>query len=162
LLQDLASRGVKMPNSIVVGSTATGAQEQSATSPGSAPEASATLKRFHDHISDATELDFDTKVLVQRKFGEGTTQAMATFLTRRPNLFRIHAEVKGRKYVVISDGWTVTIYRPGLNRYAQYPASRNMLSTLYTVTGLTNISGRLLDFFWASDPKIIVAVSDIE
>src|SRR5262249_13345724 len=111
LLQDLASRGVKMPNSIVVGSTATGAQEQSATSPGSAPEASATLKRFHDHISDATELDFDTKVLVQRKFGEGTTQAMATFLTRRPNLFRIHAEVKGRKYVVISDGWTVTIYR---------------------------------------------------
>ena len=128
---------------------------------GTAPEAAATLARFQAYIRNAAELSFDVSARVNSSVGGGTTEATASFLTRKPNIFRIDVAVKGRSYVVSSDGKLVTIWRSANQTYAQYPASDSMLQTMYTIVGLTNISGRMLDFFWAANERRDVTVSSI-
>ncbi len=138
------------------------AQGGSAQSAGIASsEATATLKRLHDHLRNAVELNFDVSVTVNSSVGGGTTQATAAFLTRKPNIFRVEAAVKGGKYVILSDGKLVTISRPANRIYAQYPASDSLLGTMYTIAGLTNITGRMLDFFWAVNAGRDVTLSEI-
>lgn len=113
-------------------------------------EAAAKLKLFHDYIRDNAVLNFKVRLTVRSSLNGEITRGTASFLTRAPNFFRVEVAVRGRRYDVRSDGQLITISRPANDIYAQQPTSSTLLRSMYTVAGLTNISGRMLDFFWAS------------
>ena len=126
-----------------------------------ASEATDTLTRLHEHIRNSAVLNFEVGITVSSSVSGGRTQATAAFLVRKPNMFRVEVAVKGRSYVILSDGTLVTLSRPTNNTFAQYPTSASLLGTMYTVAGLTNLSGRMLDFFWAVNSGLDTKVSAI-
>jgi hypothetical protein len=147
----------------LIGDISSASAQENTSQPGAAAsaEASAALKRVQDYLRGAPELRFVTQIAVHSSLGGGTTQATADFITRKPNLFRVEFAIKGRRYLVLSDGKLITIFRPAANSYAQYPTSDTLIGTMYTVVGLSNLSGRMLDFFWAAGATHDVTVSAI-
>ncbi len=117
--------------------------------------AQAKLKRMQDYLRRSSDLSFTTTVTSSSALGNVRRRATAVFLTRQPNQFRVELKQHNGKTIFVSDGKTLTIYSPSKRRYAQYPAGRSLLATMYSAVGLMNLAGRMLDFFWAVDRKSI-------
>lgn len=109
------------------------------------------LKRMHTYLTESHRLSFsvdfeiDDRVLEIRSRGSGRLAIM------KPNLFRVDIVNKGKAEVFVSDGKTLWIYKPSKRMFAEMPAGKTAIATMYSAAGLMNIPGRILDFFWTAD-----------
>jgi len=114
-------------------------------------EARSLLKKMHDNLRSRRDLQFtaslnETDTVLGQKL-TGT----ANFSIRQPNLFRVEVTRSGQRTIFVSDGKTLSIYKPKKRKFARVPAQDSVLGTMYSAAGLMNIPGRILDFFWTVD-----------
>jgi len=120
-------------------------------------DAVATLKRMHDYLRNATDLEFRTTISGRGDAEGSRNQGRVHFQIRQPNLFRVEAVVNGRTTVYVSDGKTLTVFRPQNGKYMQIPARDTIIGTMYGATGILAQQARLVDFFWTVDYLATVA-----
>ena len=119
--------------------------------PAAPSEAEATLMRMRDYIRDNPTLQFQTTFHSTGELRGAGSKGTARFYIRRPNSFRIEMTSNKRSTTSVSDGKTLTIFRPGQHKYAQLPAKDSILGTMYLAAGLMVIQARMIDFFWTVD-----------
>lgn len=109
------------------------------------------LRSMHDYLRDSPQLHFMTAFRVSSPTSALRSQGTAEFFIRQPNSFRVEVSSTRRKTVYISDGATLTIYRPNERKFVQVSADDSILGTMYLATGLLRIQARMIDFFWTID-----------
>ena len=105
------------------------------------------LRSMHDYLRDSPQLHFMTAFRVSSPTSALRSQGTAEFFIRQPNSFRVEVSSTRRKTVYISDGATLTIYRPNERKFVQVSADDSILGTMYLATGLLRIQARMIDFF---------------
>ena len=113
--------------------------------------AAATLKRMHVYLREAADLEFRTTARDSGEVKALGRSGSARFQIRKPNLFRVEAVVDGQATIYVSDGKTLTIFRPGTGKYMQLPARDTIVGTMYGATGILAQQARIVDFFWTVD-----------
>lgn len=108
------------------------------------------LDDFHETLKTAEVLEYRTSSRVFDRTASGSTSGNSHVRIRRPNMFRADVRYGGRSRVFVSDGTTLTIADQGSGKYAQYPARRDILSTMNLATGMLAIDARVLDFLWTA------------
>ena len=108
------------------------------------------LDEFHETLRTADVLEYRTSSRVVDRTASRSTSGNSHVRIRRPNMFRADVRSGGRDRVFISDGTTLTILDQATGKYAQYPARRDILSTMNLATGLLAVEARVLDFLWTA------------
>lgn len=111
----------------------------------------ATLRQMHDYLRNATDLEFRTTFNRYGATDARGKSGSAKFEIRKPNQFRVNASVKGQVTIYVSDGKTLSIFRPKSGKYMQIPAAETIIGTMYDATGILAQQARIVDFFWTVD-----------
>lgn len=111
----------------------------------------AALGKMHAYMKDRRDLKFSVSFSISDAVLGRKTSGQAAFDVRRPNLFRVEVKSKGQATTYVSDGTTLTIFKPASRKYTQMPARDTVLGTMYAAAGLLNVPARILDFFWTVD-----------
>lgn len=112
--------------------------------------AAAMLRRMHDYLRNTNDLEFRTMLTRDDKVGR-STRANVKFQIREPNLFRVEAVANGQTTIYLSDGKSLTVFRPRSGKYMQMPARDTIIGTMYGATGILAQQARVVDFFWTVD-----------
>lgn len=119
------------------------------------------LTRMHDHFANAAEIEFKTSFVRSSDLPDMNRRGNAHFFIRRPNSFRVELTSNKGDYVFISDGTTLTIFKPAAARFTRIPASDSIVGTMYLAIGLLGSQARLIDFIWSIDYGEQVTVKDL-
>lgn len=114
-------------------------------------DAIATLKRMHDFFRNSSDLEFSTTFRTSTEIQGYGTSGTARFFTRQPNLFRVETAAGRKRTIFVSDGQTLTIFRPAERAYTQMLARPSMIGTMYGATGMLAMQARIVDFLWTVD-----------
>jgi hypothetical protein len=115
----------------------------------STPEA--TLRRMHQYLVSAKDLDVTSSFSsVDQALGTSTSGSVH-YILRKPNLLRVTASLKRGKVIVISDGKLLTIHETAARQYRRSPAPEDTLAGLYRAAGVLGMPTRMFDFFWSID-----------
>ena len=116
-----------------------------------APTPEAALRRMHDYLISAQDIEVTSNFSSVDKGLGITTSGSVHYILRMPNLLRVTANLKRGKVVVISDGELLTLHMPGAGKYRRSPAPEDTLSALYRAAGVLGVPTRMFDFFWSVD-----------
>jgi outer membrane lipoprotein-sorting protein len=116
-----------------------------------ANNAKASLTGMRDYLVNAATLEFTTEFTVTSDLSSQNRRGSARFSIRRPGSFRVEVNSNAGAFVFISNGETLTLYRPREGKYAEVPARRSILATMYLASGLLTFEARVLDFLWTVD-----------
>jgi hypothetical protein len=115
----------------------------------SIPEA--TLRRMHQYLVSAKDIEVTSKFSsVDQALGTSTSGSVH-YILREPNLLRVTASLKRGKVIVVSDGELLTIHKPAARKYRRSPAPEDTLAGLYRAAGVLGVPTRMFDFFWSID-----------
>ncbi|HEU5445222.1 MAG TPA: DUF2092 domain-containing protein [Pseudolabrys sp.] len=118
---------------------------------GPLPEAMASLKRMRDYLVNTADFEFESDFTVTSDFLGLNDAGTAHFFIRQPDRFRVELVSRSGRQVFVSNGQTLTLYRPDEGKFAQLKARDSVVSTMYLVAGLLNIQARFIDFLWTVD-----------
>lgn len=135
------------PIAVAAGESSGASQAQ----PAPAAEAVALLERMHAHLRQNADARFTTEFQITADVAGLGKRGKALFMTRQPNLFRVEVTIGNQLTHFISDGTTLTIYRPAQKRYAQLRAKDSIVGTMYKATGVLALQARVVDFIWTAD-----------
>jgi hypothetical protein len=137
-----------MPN-LALGDTGTIESSKEITGP--LPEAMASLKQMRSYLVNKADLEFESDFTVTSDLPGLSDRGTAHFFIRQPDRFRVELVSRSGRQVFVSDGQTLTLYRPDEGKFAQLKARDSIVSTMYLVAGLLNIQARFIDFLWTVD-----------
>lgn len=109
------------------------------------------LTRMHDYLQQRPAVEFKTSFRETSDLPGMGRSGTAHFFIKRPESFRIELSSGKEDYLFISDGTTLTIYRPNARKYARIPSKDSMIGTMYTAIGLLGTQAKLIDFIWTID-----------
>lgn len=109
------------------------------------------LRSIRDQLQSSQSLQFVAALSLSSNLRPGTLTGTATFYIKQPNRARVEVKAGKLSQTVIADDQKVIILKPKIGKYAQFPARDSILGNLYVSASLTNISGRMLDFFWVAN-----------
>lgn len=106
------------------------------------------LKRMSDYLAGNPAIEFETSFV-----GSGDLPALgragnARFIIGNPDKFRVELTSSKGEFIFVSDGTTLTIYRPGAHKFARVGARDSIVGTMYLAIGLLGGQARLIDFLW--------------
>jgi hypothetical protein len=106
------------------------------------------LKRMSDFLAGNPAVEFETSFVGSGDLpGIGQT-GTARFIIGNPDKFRVELSSNKGEFLFVSDGTTLTIYRPDAGKYARLEARRSIVGTMYLAIGLLGAQARLIDFLW--------------
>jgi hypothetical protein len=114
-------------------------------------KAGTPLRRMHNYLRNSSRLHFETSFRVSSPTSALRLQGKALFFIQQPDSFRVEVSTNKRTTVYVSDGDTLSIYRPNEKKFVRLPADKSILGTMYLATGLLKIQARMIDFFWTVD-----------
>jgi len=120
-------------------------------------KAGTPLRRMHNYLRNSSRLHFETSFRVSSPTSAHRVQGTALFFIQQPHSFRVEVSSNKRTTLYVSDGDTLSIYRPGERKFVRLPADKSILGTMYLATGLLKIQARMIDFFWTVDYMTIGA-----
>jgi hypothetical protein len=115
----------------------------------STPEAA--LKRMHDYLISAKDIEVTSDFSSVDKALGTTTRGSVHYVFRKPNLLRVTANLKRGRAIAVSDGELLTLHMPGARKYRRSPAPEDTLAGLYRAAGVLGVPTRMFDFFWSVD-----------
>jgi hypothetical protein len=127
--------------------------------PSRTPDAKLVFMRLRDYLKKGP-LDFETS-FDARSQGTELYRGLVHFIVSQPNLLRIEASSGDRSFILISDGKLLTIYNPGLHKYAQVDAPSSPAAAFSILTGELGVESQILDFFVAAD-DVVSETSEIK
>ncbi len=111
--------------------------------------AAADLKKMHDGLIGAQELEFVT-TFTRTDPAIGTQRGTVHYFVRKPNIVRVDAKRNGTQFTMISDGDDVYIDE-GHGDTRIDKAKDSVLANLYMASTLAGVPVWLVDFFWSID-----------
>jgi outer membrane lipoprotein-sorting protein len=118
---------------------------------GTGSEPQAIFKRLQDFVA-SNSLDFRTTFNASDET-LGTRRGSAHFLIQRPNLFRIESSIGRAAWILVSDGQTMTIYNPHVQKFVEYPAPATPVEGLSLLTGVASVQSQIL--------RLIAVIRDV-
>jgi outer membrane lipoprotein-sorting protein len=118
---------------------------------GTGSEPQAIFKRLQDFVASNSH-DFRTTFNASDET-LGTRRGSAHFLIQRPNLFRIESSIGRAAYILVSDGQTMTIYNPHVQKFVEYPAPATPVEGLSLLTGVASVQAQIL--------RLIAVIRDV-
>jgi hypothetical protein len=109
------------------------------------------LRKMHEHMISASQLDFTTEVTVFDRTLGTTSKGSVHFILRKPNLLRVTAVLGEEKLNIVSDGTVLTIHKPNDHSYRQYDARKTIIANLDLAAGLQVVQARMVEFFMNMD-----------
>lgn len=109
------------------------------------------LIKMHTWLRDSQALDFETSFKVTNPVLGFNARGTAKYEILKPNRFRVSLRDNGDRYLFVSDGTTLTIYRPDTKKYAQMEAQDTIVGTMYKAIGALTLQARMVEFFWTVD-----------
>jgi len=94
------------------------------------------------NVANNSALDFQTSFALISKTRPG--RGAVHFQIRRPNLFHIDGTAGRSKYVLVSDGKSMTIYNPSDRRYTEVDAPASAAEGMALLTGLASTQSQVL------------------
>ncbi len=113
--------------------------------------AEATLRKMHEHLIGAKDIEFLTDFKISHQALGTTRSGTAHYILRKPNLLRATVTLGTAEAIIVSDGHVLTIHEPKKKTYQQSPARDSIVGNLYVAAGLASVQPRLIDFFWSID-----------
>lgn len=107
--------------------------------------ASDTFSRLSSYLV-ANPIDFQTSFDVSSKILDTDLRGKMHVISRQPNLLRLETS-SGPRYLVVSDGTTLTIYNVAQRKYAQFNAPASSSAAISLFTGLMSVESQVLRFF---------------
>jgi hypothetical protein len=103
---------------------------------------------MRDFLAGNPAIEFETSFVGSGDLpGIGQTGS-ARFIIGNPDKFRVDLSSSKGDFIFVSDGTTLTIYRPDAGKFARIGARDSIVGTMYLAIGLLGAQARLIDFLW--------------
>lgn len=109
------------------------------------------LTQMHSYFQQRPAIEFKTSFRETSDLPGMERSGTAHFFILRPNSFRIELTSSKEDYILISDGQTLTMYRPKARKYTRVPTKDSIIGTMYLAIGLLGTQAKLIDFIWTID-----------
>lgn len=109
------------------------------------------LTQMHDYFQRHPAIEFKTSFRETSDLPGMERSGTAHFFISRPDSVRVELSSAKDDYILVSDGQTLTMYRPKAKRYTRIPARDSIIGTMYLAIGLLGTQAKLIDFIWTID-----------
>lgn len=140
----------------VVNNPATATEQAEQPSKAEAPDAAAALTQMRTFLLSQRDAAFRTWFQITTDIQGRDKRGTVHYIVRQPNLFRVELTIGKQVTLFLSDGKTLTIFRPSERKYTKLRAAETLMGSMYKASGMLALQVRVIDFLWTAEYFVTV------